>query len=253
MWCSTMNLDDNFVLDKPSDSRRALLQLAMYAQHLGSGNSLFCRTIKAATIKQYVNAAASFLALFGDNPRDYRKDSPTDAHVSPVLTSVYTELSRWEKQPNRREPFTPEMLTDVRVRFAATGCGPDSKVAALADWFQCALFAGFRLSKWAQTAYKSGLEDYQRDRRDDAQALCLRDVRFTDARGAKYTAGEVLQSSTLPQQMQFCFITFRSQKNGQNGEERKFARHAEGEPSVLSRRCSASSSASCASVASMIC
>ena len=57
---------------------------------------------------------------------------------------------------------------------------------------------------------------------------CIRDVRFTDARGAKYTAAEVVQSATLPQQMQFCFITFRSQKNGQNGEERKFARHTEG-------------------------
>ena len=196
-----MKWDDNWVLDKPGDSRRALLQLAMYAQHLGSGNSLFCRTIKSATIKKYINAVASFMSLFGDNPRDYRKDSPTDAHVSPVLTTVYNELNRWEIQPNRREPFTPEMLTDVRLRVAESGAGPDSRNSALADWFQCGLFAGFRLSEWAQPAYKTSIEDYQRDRGNDTQALCLRDIRFTDAHGAKYSASEVAQSLTLPSQM----------------------------------------------------
>jgi hypothetical protein len=86
------------------DPRRGLLQLAMYAQHLGTGSTLACHTIKTDTIKKYVAVAASFHALFGLHPRDFRKDSPTDTKVSPTLSAVNNELKRWEDVPNRREP-----------------------------------------------------------------------------------------------------------------------------------------------------
>jgi hypothetical protein len=138
--------DDDLCNTTECDNRRRLLQLALYAQHLGTGNTIFCRSIKVATVKAYTNAAASLMALFGDHPRDFRKEVPTDAHVSRVLSTVYDELHRWETVPNRREPFAPEMLRDIQQRAATTvNCRqPDSLLSALADWFQCALFAGFR-------------------------------------------------------------------------------------------------------------
>jgi hypothetical protein len=66
--------------------RRRLLQLALYAIHLGTCSTLLCRTIKSNTIKKYVNTAASFHALFGQNPRDFRNDNVTDTKVSPELS-----------------------------------------------------------------------------------------------------------------------------------------------------------------------
>ena len=45
--------------------RRGLLQLCMYALHLGSSCGLYCKTLKVATIKRYIAAVATFLALFG--------------------------------------------------------------------------------------------------------------------------------------------------------------------------------------------
>jgi hypothetical protein len=61
--------DDNLCNTSAGDTRRRLLQLALYAQHLGTGNTIFCRSVKVATVKAYTNAAASLMALFGNHPR----------------------------------------------------------------------------------------------------------------------------------------------------------------------------------------
>jgi hypothetical protein len=227
MFARDMKWGDDFLSNTTDeDNRRRLLQLALYAQHLGTGNTIFCRSIKVATVKAYTNAAASFMALFGNHPRDARKEVPTDAHVSRVLSTVYDELHRWETVPNRREPFAPEMLRDVQQRAAdPVNCQrPNSLLSALADWFQCALFAGFRLSEWAQDAHHSALDSFRRDMHHDAKALCLGDVRFEDANGARVSSVAALQPgrSLL---LTKCWVKFRTQKNGENGEEKLFSRH----------------------------
>ena len=222
-----MRWGDDLVLDKEATLRRGLLQLGMYAQHLGTGNTVLCRCIKVATIKLYILAAATFLALFGDHPRDYRKTNPADTTLSPVLTSVFTELQRWESVPNRREPYTLEMLKDMQRRTAAADCGPDSMMSAMGDWFQCGLFAGFRLSEWAQDAGHHGLTAYKRDCFRNAKALTLGDIRFADARGRWYSAVEALQAAQ-PLDLKKCWIKFRTQKNGENGEEKLFKIHPSG-------------------------
>jgi hypothetical protein len=227
MFARDMKWGDDFLSNTTDeDNRRRLLQLALYAQHLGTGNTIFCRSIKLATVKAYTNAAASFMALFGDHPRDARKEVPTDAHVSRVLSTVYDELHRWETVPNRREPFAPEMLRDVQQRAAdPVNCQlPDSLLPALADWFQCALFAGFRLSEWAQDAHHSALDSYRRDMHHDAKALCLGDVRFEFANGARVSSVAAL-ATDQPLLLTKCWIKFRTQKNGENGQEKLFSRH----------------------------
>ena len=136
-----MRWDDDFTLEKSTDTRRGLLQLAMYAMHVGTGQTLLCKTIKVATVKQYVRAAATFLALFGENTRDYRKNSATNTAISSTLTSVYNELARWESVPNRRELYTREMLMYLKnVVQVASSC-QNSLMSAMTDWFECGLFA----------------------------------------------------------------------------------------------------------------
>lgn len=222
MFAEHMKWDDDYTLEKDNGSRRGLLQLAMYAQHLGTGNSLHCKSIKAATIQQYIQSVASFLALFGEHPRDYRKEISTDTRLSQVLTSVFDEIKRWESVPNRREPFTLEMLADMTAHSAVAGCGEDSLQVALADWFECGLFAGLRLSEWAQEAQHSSMEAYKRNFKKQAGAFCLGDIGFESNTRARYSAVEAVSPTCAGIQMTRCWITFRTQKNGKNGEKRLF-------------------------------
>jgi hypothetical protein len=120
-----------------------LLQLARYAQHLGTGSTLVCGTIKSDTIEKYVIDAASFRALIGPHPRDFRKDNAVDTKVSRTLSAVYDEQKRWEDIPNRREPYTLEMLEamklELELELVASGRGPYALTATLVDWFECGL------------------------------------------------------------------------------------------------------------------
>jgi hypothetical protein len=217
------------------EPRRGLLQLAMYAQHLGTGSTLLCRSIRSATIKGYITAAASFHALFGPHPRDFRKDNAVDAKISTTLSAVYDELKRWEDVPNRREPYTLEMLDDMGREFANSGRGSNTLDAALLDWFTCGLFAGFRLGEYAQDAYNSEITSYKLNMRSEAQAFCLRDVRFESADRGQFSA--VAAAAATNGTMVKCWIKFRTQKNGQNGEEKLFTQNYSGKcfPSAMLR------------------
>jgi hypothetical protein len=215
--------------------RRGLLQLAMYAQHLGTGSNLVCRTIRTDTIKKYVTVAASFHALFGPHPRDFRKDIATDTKVSTTLSAVYVEQKRWEDVPNRREPYTLEMLDTMQHEFAASGYGQNSLNAALVDWFTCGLFAGLRLGEWAQPSCQSTITSYKLNIRNEAQALCISDVRFESEHRVQYSAAAAATATNIT--MVKCWIKFRTQKNGQHGEEKLFSRNSSGKcfPSAMLR------------------
>ena len=116
------------------------------------------------------------------------------------------------------------MLTELKENVHDTNPHPDSLMATLADWFECGLFAGFRLSEWAQEASASRMETFQLDVHGDAKALCLGDVRFASSTGARVSAADAVAA---PPGTQFdkCWITFRTQKNGENGEEKLFTRN----------------------------
>ena len=227
MFAVRMKWDDDLTLEHSVDTRRGLLQLAMYAMHVGTGQTLHCKTIKVATVKQYVRAAATFLALFGDKTRDYRKNYATDTAISSTLVSVYNELARWESVPDRREPYTLEMLIYLKQSVERAASCRDSLIAAMADWFECGLFAGLRLAEWAQDAYCANFGSYKRDFKQQARAFCLGDVRFEDDMRTRFSAKQVLESK-VHTSMRKCWIKFRTQKNGQHGEERLFTRNENG-------------------------
>ena len=222
-----MKWDDDITLENSGDARRGLLQLAMYARHVGTGQTLLCKTIKVATVKQYVRAAATFLALFGDTTRDYRKNYATDTAISSTLNSVYNELARWENVPDRREPYTLEMLSFLKKSVQRAVSCQDSLGTAMADWFECGLFAGLRLAEWAQDAYCADIRRFKRDFKQQARAFCLDDVRFEDDTRSRYSAQQVLHHK-VHTSIQKCWIKFRTQKNGQHGEERLFTRNENG-------------------------
>jgi hypothetical protein len=63
--------------------RRMYLEMACYAMHLGSGSNLVHKAIKAATVRQYLSAVASFLQLFDPLERDYRRVNNSDKFYAP--------------------------------------------------------------------------------------------------------------------------------------------------------------------------
>ena len=107
-----MKWHDNLGLEGLLDTRRGQLQMAMYANYLANGNSLYCKTLRANTIKQYVKAAASLIALFSGV--DCRKDNPVSTSMGHILKPVVDELDRYDGMPNRREPYSLAMQTEAR-------------------------------------------------------------------------------------------------------------------------------------------
>jgi hypothetical protein len=75
-------LADNALLENVSQLQRNA-QFALYAVHLASGDTLFCRAIKSATIGAYLRDVATFLARFIDV--DVRKIDATQSRLAPVI------------------------------------------------------------------------------------------------------------------------------------------------------------------------
>jgi hypothetical protein len=218
-----MNWLDNITL-VGVPRRRGTLQLAIYAMHLGTGCTIICRQIKVCTIKKYILDVSHFLQLFDVHSFDFCYDNSGESKFSPVLQKVYDELERWENVPNRREPFTLEMLEDYRAEVIREKYHEDSLHAAMLDWFEIGLFAGLRKSEFAQDAGCYNTDYPKMNFRHETQAFCLGDVYFQSSTRRRYTA---VQALTAPpsEVMVKCWIVFRTQKNGSNGEQRLFSKN----------------------------
>jgi len=199
---------------------RCNLQLALYAAHLGAGCSIWCKQIKLATIQKYINAVASFVGLFGTHPRDPRKANPADGSFAKPLAAVYQELGRYEKVANRREPFTLEMLHHQQA--AATDAPFLSLTSAIADWSECGLFTGHRLSEWAQPRGLAALEGPQLDIFGDPRAFRLGDLTFEGPARVRLSLEQAL---LCPEGVATIKLVWRTQKNGENGEAKLFTRN----------------------------
>jgi hypothetical protein len=69
-FCLDMKLEEDMALEY-LPIQRCVRQLALYSVHLPTDNSVLCRSIKAATIENYLLRVAKFCAR--SNPRDPRK------------------------------------------------------------------------------------------------------------------------------------------------------------------------------------
>jgi hypothetical protein len=114
LFCYAVGLSANLLLENVKQASRNA-QMALYAVHLASGDTLFCRAIKAVTIGNYLRDVAQFLARFLDV--NVRKVDATQARLAPVIQSILDEVTRWEKVPNKREPFTPAMWSQMHSDY----------------------------------------------------------------------------------------------------------------------------------------
>lgn len=220
-----MRWHDNLLLsgDDPDLALRGQYQLAMYALHLSAGHSLYCKSIKVATIEQYLLAASSFVSQFSGT--DFRKDAPTDTHMGRILAPVLRDLKKYESVPERREPYDPQM--HMAARLVACQFPSNSLACALTDGFEQGYCAGYRLSEWAQPAQLSDPMCPQLNHLVSAtirtRALVPDDFRIMTVSRHKAAGLDILRYE-LPQIAKM-WVRWRTQKNGQHGEEKLFARN----------------------------
>lgn len=200
------------------DNRRFMLQMAMYCQHLATGSSLLCRTIKVGTIKAYLRNVISFFMRFGRWRRNPCYGPTTDTYFG-ELKSTLAELTRWEKQPKRREPFTVEMLESMYSSDYGY-IEHDSKFASVRDQCGMGLFDGRRKTEFCQEAGVSDPVYPKKDIFGDTKAFCLRDVEWElDDRTRLHGSAVLLYPVSRVKRAKLCW---RTQKNNENGEKRSF-------------------------------
>jgi len=131
---------------------------AMYIVFLGMGHTLLCKTIKADTIRRYIADAAKQIQT---RRQAYIRAHPDahlpwlslirahgDSQMPSEITDCLREIQRWENVKDHREPLTTNM-----IQFQKTVCSPSTPHSVdqvMYDWEVCGIYAGFRLSEWAQ-------------------------------------------------------------------------------------------------------
>jgi hypothetical protein len=152
------------------------------------------------------------------DPRIDITTSKTDQRINAILT----EVKRWERMPNRREPLTIDMITYQQLqRDDAT---PHSEAAAIYDWEVVGIFTGNRLSEWAQRDGTNDLTVVVRNIDGTSKAFIIDDVEFYSAGRRRMTRAQAL---ARPYLVETADIRWRFQKNGNNGEKKTIVRIAD--------------------------
>jgi hypothetical protein len=220
-----MKLEDDLALEYATLDR-CNWTLALYAVHLATGNNVLCRCIKAGTIEKYLLNVAKFCSRA--NPRDPRKRDQTSKQLAPEIAGIINECKRWEDVPERREPFTIEMLNFFKQLYETQPhiYGPDSALAVMIDWSSAGLYDGFRLSEWAQPNGHSEINNPQINKRGDPAAFCIDDIRFLSDDKIRIPLERILLLDPNDPVVGRDFVKYRTQKNGKDGEERQHARNS---------------------------
>ena len=189
--------------------------MVAYATFLLTGQNLMVKSIKVSTVKLYLKAVSDY---FYDN----KQFNPTLDEIGAQprrLRAVYHEALRWEQMPNRSEALTVDMVT--YLYDTGVESDEDSAASSLADWMILSLQTGFRVSEYAQpcSAIHMSIEDsVTKNINGTPKALCASDLFFSGPHRRPVNKNKRHCAA-------FVHITWRYQKNMQNGECIPFARN----------------------------
>ena len=185
------------------------LNIAMgcYALYLATGNNIYCKSIKAATIDLYLKAASGLVKQLDPIPdRDAMFDKDNKKYIG--ISQILQEVRRIETVPDRREAYKIAMHRFLYRQ--QTMAGEDSLVCVLYDWFTVGLQGGFRRSEWCQEDGAGLLNKVQMSDFKRAMAFIFDDIGF-------YTKDKIqLQWDTVdanPELVDCVKVRFMWQKN----------------------------------------
>jgi hypothetical protein len=135
--------------------------LQILSHHEASlGHTLWCKTVKSATITNYLRTAANhvrdarrrLLEMNNSNSNIITWQDPhidmTTGKTNDCIASVLLEVKRWENIPDCQEPLTVNMINYQNLQHNKNT--PHSEDAIMYDWKVFGIYAGNRLSEWAQ-------------------------------------------------------------------------------------------------------
>lgn len=199
--------------------------LQAYVLELACISTLTMKGIQSGTIALYLRAVIELLQR-ATHVKNYAKEGPTNQNWIAPIDNILKEMKRWEAMPDRREPVTPEMLESMQYRASLPSSYQDSRLAAMADWTEVNLFAGCRVSEWAQRTSRRGTNEYEicGDREEDGTqrplAFTLRDIQFRI--GLRQVSHE--EALRSPDLVDTCIIHWFRQKNGTRGQLMNYTR-----------------------------
>jgi len=183
---------------------------ACYTLSLTQGHTLTSRKITTQCIKNYLQAARI--------PKRHNPlSNSNELSFPPLVQDVLSKHSKLESVPNRREPVTISMLTYWNT-LALQSLHPDSLESAQFDWFVLGMLAGFRKSEWLQDSFEyRKTKTFNLNVDGSTKAFIASDFQFINTPTTCKT--EKHSSHNIPHLLQ---ITWRFQKNGQNGQQITF-------------------------------
>lgn len=215
-----MNLGENILLEDVPQERR-VWQLTAYAEYLIQGGTFFHRRIKSGTIEKYLYAAATLISLATNC--DPRKDSATSKTLFQPLTRIIAAYKKWEEQPHRAEPFTPEMQQTLDAENDKHNYHVDSVEVATSDFTGLGLRLGYRSCEYSQsenTKFRIGSHRTVHKDSTESYAFSADDLKFYNQKRI-VSQQDIVEAPTSDAAWQLCNrVSYRypTQKNGQRYE-----------------------------------
>ena len=201
--------------DAPIDVRNYIL--ACFTIYLIQGNTLNGIFIKHKTVDGYIKAVI-------DMHRDRQLPNPVTMAEKDLVTPLLDAMEKYEKIENRREMIYDSMLSHMLKTSHAVH--PDSPEAAIFDWIVLGRLAGFRRSEWCQTSQTVEMTETNFAHPiAEPIAFVPADFTFFDGSNRPLLDAEVTQATAdIADAVE---ITWRFQKNNNNGERIPFTRDDE--------------------------
>ena len=124
--------------------------------------------------------------------------------------------------PNRKDPFTKEMLLHTHPTAEKD---PDSLSSAIADWFTLGLSTGFCKSEWAQEASERSSTGYKLAPDGSSLAITPNNMALFGLHRAHLCTGADITTGIATGIPHETSITWRFQKNLDNGQTLYFCRN----------------------------
>ena len=138
---------------------------------------------------------------------------------SQLITDLIHECKRWESMPNRRAPFTKDMVGYLIDK--GTTKYSDNHVVATADQLILGLQAGFRKAEWAQDrTHVNKNSTYKRNIGGSSSAFIKSDFEFRGHKGKRLDHTKLI----LIDDMSTVRLIWRYQKKQHNGQVVPFAK-----------------------------
>ena len=209
---------EDLLLKSVTHSTRTQL-LAAFNIDLAMGHSIKGKPIEVNTMKNYTSAAATMVGSAVG--RDPRYDNVTDSKMSKSLHAVWSECLRYQKVPNKCDPYSLDMHDTLTQSNNESNAPSNGFLRAFEDWANVNSYLGCRISEWAQEdEYKllsSGGKHSPLPEQHGLLAFTLANIQCFNKRGTPISVRTFLADRNS---VFTVAVTFSWQKNGNHGETR---------------------------------